>query len=163
MDTPVIFPASNAALKDYSPQNYTGKYIGPLSLRTALGNSINISAVKTLARVGLVNMLRQAYEMGLSTLEPTAENLRRYGLSVTLGGADVRMIDMGVAYSAFANGGEKVEPLGVLKVEDSKGRVLEEYRSVDGKAVMTPQEAFIISIYWLIIQPGRLLSEQLIV
>ncbi|MEK7527823.1 MAG: transglycosylase domain-containing protein [Patescibacteria group bacterium] len=145
MDTPVIFPASNAALKDYSPQNYTGKYIGPLSLRTALGNSINISAVKTLARVGLVNMLRQAYEMGLSTLEPTAENLRRYGLSVTLGGADVRMIDMGVAYSAFANWGEKVEPLGVLKVEDSKGRVLEEYRSVDGKAVMTPQEAFIIS------------------
>jgi membrane peptidoglycan carboxypeptidase len=144
MDTPVTFPGV-AGQKDYSPQNYTGKFLGPLSLRAALGNSINTIAVKMLARVGLPNMMKQAYEMGISTLEPTAENLRRYGLSVTLGGADVRMIDMGMTYCAFANGGKKVEPLGVLKVEDAKGQTLEEYRPVPGQAVMTPQEAFIIS------------------
>ncbi|PIZ61411.1 penicillin-binding protein [Candidatus Shapirobacteria bacterium CG_4_10_14_0_2_um_filter_40_12] len=144
LDTPVTFPGVGGQ-PDYSPQNYTGKFLGPLSLRQALGNSINTTAVKMLARVGLPNMMKQAYEMGLSTLEPTAENLRRYGLSVTLGGADVRMIDMGMAYCAFANGGRKVEPVGVLKVEDAKGQTLEEYRPVPGMAVMTPQEAFIIS------------------
>jgi 1A family penicillin-binding protein len=144
MDTPVTFPGAGGQ-KDYSPQNYTGKFLGPLSLRAALGNSINTAAVKILARVGLANMLKQAYEMGLSTLEPTTENLRKYGLSVTLGGADVRMIDMGMAYSAFANGGKKVEPIGVLKVEDAKGQILEEYRPVEGMPVMSSQEAFIIS------------------
>ena len=70
-------------------------------------------------------MLRQAYEMGLSTLEPTAENLRRYGLSVTLGGADVRMIDMGGPIRLSPTGVRRWSLLGVLKVEDSKGRVLE--------------------------------------
>lgn len=144
MDTPVTF-AGTGGQKDYSPQNYNGKFNGPMSLRNALGNSINTTAVKMLAKVGLSNMLKQAFDMGLTTLEPTAENLRRYGLAVTLGGADVRMIELTSAYGAFANGGKRFDPVGVLKVEDQAGRVLEEYKEVPGRQVMTPQEAFIIS------------------
>lgn len=144
MDTPVTF-AGTQGQKDYSPQNYTGKFIGPISLRNALGNSINTTAVKMLARVGLSNMLKQAFDMGLTTLEPTAENLKRFGLAVTLGGAEVKMIELTSAYGAFANGGKRFDPVGVLKVEDQKGRVLEEYKEVSGKQVMSPQEAFIIS------------------
>lgn len=144
MDTPVTFKGEGGQ-KDYSPQNYNGKFNGPMSLRNALGNSINTTAVKMLAMVGLENMLKEAYDMGLTTLEPTAENLRRFGLAVTLGGAEVRMIDLASAYSAFANGGKKVDKIGVLKVEDRNGKVMEEFRQVDGKQVMTPQEAFLIS------------------
>jgi len=144
MDTPVTFPGSGGQ-KDYSPQNYNGKYNGPMSLRNALGNSINTTAVKTLAFVGVKNMLALAYDMGLSTLEPTQQNLSRFGLAVTLGGAEVKMIDLASAYAAFANKGLKMDMTGVLRVEDKDGRVLEEYKQTDGKRVMTEQEAFIIS------------------
>lgn len=143
MDTPVSFPIQGS--KDYSPQNYTGKFLGPISYREALGNSINTVAVKVLATVGVKDMLQQAYDMGLKNLEPNDENMKRFGLAVTLGGADTKMIDMAGAYSAFANGGHKIEPVGILKVEDKDGRVLEEFQPVKGKSVMTPQEAFIIS------------------
>jgi 1A family penicillin-binding protein len=145
MDTPVTFPSASSGQKDYSPKNYTGKFVGPISLRNALGNSINVTAVKTLAFVGVENMLRQAYDMGLSTLEPTKENLSKFGLAVTLGGAEVKMIDLASAYTAFANKGMKMDAVGILKVEDKDGRVLEEYKQTDGKKVMTEQEAFIIS------------------
>jgi membrane peptidoglycan carboxypeptidase len=144
MDTPVTF-AGTAGQKDYSPQNYNGKFNGPMSLAQALGNSINTVAVKMLANVGLSNMLRQAYDMGMTTLEPSTENLKKYGLAVTLGGADVKMIDLASAYGAFANGGQRVDPVGILKVEDRSGRVLEEFKPTSGKQVMSPQEAFIIS------------------
>jgi 1A family penicillin-binding protein len=144
MDTPVTF-AGVGGQKDYSPQNYTGKFLGPLSLRQSLGNSINTTAVKMLASVGLKNMLQQAFDMGISTLEPTTENMKRFGLAVTLGGAEVKMIELTSAYGAFANGGKRFDPVGVLKVEDQKGRILEEYKEVAGKQVISPQEAFIIS------------------
>jgi len=143
MDTPVTFTVSGQ--KDYNPQNYNGKFNGPMSLRNALGNSINTTAVKTLASVGVESMLKLAYDMGLSTLEPTKENLSRFGYAVTLGGAEVKMIDLATAYCAFANQGQKVDPIGILKVEDKDGRILEEYKDAKGKKVMTPQEAFIIS------------------
>lgn len=143
IDAPVSFPV--AGQKDYSPQNYTGKFTGPMSFRNALGNSINTIAVKLLASVGVSNMLQQAYDMGVSTLEPTTKNMTKFGFAVTLGGADVKMIDLASAYSAFANGGSRVEPVGILKVEDKDGRVLEEFQPVKGKKVMSPQEAFIIS------------------
>lgn len=144
MDTPVTFPGG-AGQKDYSPDNYNGKFNGPMSLRNALGNSINTVAVKVLANVGVKNMLTLAYKMGLSTLEPTSENLSRFGLAVTLGGAEVKMIELASAYTAFANGGISMQPVGILKVEDSNGRVLEQYKAPEGEKVMTEQEAFIIS------------------
>jgi len=90
-------------------------------------------------------MLQKAYEMGISTLQPTAENMRRLGLSVTLGGGEVRLVDLASAYSAFANGGIKREPVAILKVEDNKGNVLEEHKNAPGDRVLSEEVAFIIS------------------
>jgi len=93
MDTITSFPGG-ANKPDYIPTNYDDKEHGPLQVRFALGNSINIAAVKMLAQVGIKEMLTTAYDMGLSTLEPTDENLTRLGLSVTLGGGEVRLIEL---------------------------------------------------------------------
>jgi len=130
---------------DYVPKNYDNKVHGPVQLRYALASSLNIPSVKLLALVGVQNMLETAYSMGLNTLEPTKENVNRFGLSVTLGGGEVRLIDLVSAYAAFSNGGLQVAPVAILKVEDQKGKVLEEYKLVQGKRVLTNQETFLIN------------------
>ena len=71
---------------EYTPENYDGKYRGPLQLRYGLANSINTIAVKTLALVGVEDMMEIAFKMGFTTLEPTRSNINRFGLSITLGG-----------------------------------------------------------------------------
>ncbi|HYD34532.1 MAG TPA: transglycosylase domain-containing protein [Vitreimonas sp.] len=144
MDVETTF-AANQVEKPYNPKNYDGKFHGPVNLRTALGSSLNIPAVKGVGIVGVENFLQLAYDMGFPTLEPSEENLRRLGLSVTLGGGEVHLIDTVTAYSAFANGGRKVEPVAILKVEDSNGKLLFEHRPVDGREVITPEEAYLIN------------------
>lgn len=129
----------------YIPKNYDGAFRGPVSLRQSLGSSLNIPAVKSLAIVGLENFLNLAYTMGLQTLEPTKENLSRYGFAITLGGAEVKMIDLVTAYSSFANGGLKVEPVSILKVEDQSGNLLYEYHQVEGQRIIDQGETFIIN------------------
>lgn len=143
MDVSTSFPGGNKP--EYVPVNYDGKEHGPMQLRYALGNSINIVAVKLLSLVGPKDMLQTAYDMGFPTLEPTAENLNRLGLSVTLGGGEVRLIDLAGAYSAFANGGLKTDPVAILKVITNDGKVLEEYKSVPGKRIITPEQAYLIN------------------
>lgn len=143
MDTQTTFPV--VSQPDYNPVNYDGKFHGPLQLRYTLGNSINIPAVKLLARIGLKEMLTTAYEMGINSLEPSKENLQRLGLSVTLGGGEVRLLDISSAYGAFANGGLKVEPVSILKVTDKDGKVLDEYKLVERKRVLSAQQAYLIS------------------
>lgn len=135
----------NETEKPYTPKNYDGKFRGPVSLRESLGSSLNIPAVKSLAIVGLDNFLNLAYTMGLKTLEPTPENLKRFGLAVTLGGAEVKMIDLVTAYCAFANGGLKIEPVSILKVEDQKGNVIYEHHQAEGQRVIDQGETFIIN------------------
>ena len=130
---------------EYVPENYDGKYHGPMLVREALGNSINVPAVKMLSLVGIKEMLTVAYDLGVTTLEPTAELLKRVGLSVTLGGGEVRLLDLVTAYSAFGNGGTKVEPVAILKVTDSEGKVLEEWRDEPRRKVISEGEAFIVS------------------
>jgi len=132
-------------LKDYIPQNYDGKFRGPVQIRYALANSMNLPAVKMLALVSVKDMLSIAYDMGLSTLEPTSDNLKRFGLAITLGGGEVRLIDLTSAFGVFANSGIKYEPVGVLKVTDSKGKVLFEYKKGSGKKVLTPEVSYLIS------------------
>jgi membrane carboxypeptidase/penicillin-binding protein len=112
MDTPTTFPGGGSE-KDYIPVNYNGKFNGPIQLRFALGNSINIPAVKLLALVGIKNMLTTAYDMGISTLAPTDENVNRFGLSLTLGGGEVRPIELAAAYTAFANQGYRSDPIAI--------------------------------------------------
>lgn len=143
MDVKTDFPV--AGQEDYTPVNYDGKYRGPIKVREALGNSINVPAVKMLAMVGIKPVLSLASQMGMSTLTPTRENLARFGFSVTLGGGEVLPIEMASSYLSFANGGIKKDPVSILKVEDKDGRVLFEHREIEGERVLTEGEAFIIS------------------
>ena len=144
MDLETKFPGGTGQ-KDYAPKNYDLKWHGPLQLRYALGNSINMSAVKVLALVGGKDMLELAYDMGLSTLEPTKENLSRFGLSVTLGGGEIHLIDLAAVYGVFTTGGLKHDPVAILKVTDSKGKTLFEYKPTPGKRVLTEDIAFLIT------------------
>ncbi len=143
-DVPTVFQR-NAQEKPYEPKNYDGKFRGPVNLRNSLGSSLNIPAVKSLAIVGIEDFLTMAYDMGFPTLEPTQANMSRFGLSATLGGAEVHLIDTVTAYSSFANGGTKVEPTAILKVTDNTGRVLREFKPTQGRRVMTEEEAFLIN------------------
>lgn len=144
MDVPTVFPGG-VGQPDYKPVNYDGKYRGPVQLRYALGNSLNIPAVKMLARVGIKDVLETAYELGITTLPPTNETLKKVGLSLTLGGGEVRLLDMTTAYSAFVNQGFRVEPVAILKVEDINGKVLEEIKPKASKRVLSEEQAFLIS------------------
>ena len=130
---------------EYAPENYDGKYRGPLQLRYGLANSINTIAVKTLALVGVEDMMDTAYKMGFTTLEPTRSNVNRFGLSITLGGGEVRLIDMTSAFGVFGALGVRHEPISILKIEDSNGKTLFEHKPSKGQVVIEPEVAYIIS------------------
>lgn len=144
VDAVTEFPSGDP-LDPYKPENYDGKEHGPVHLRDALASSLNIPAVKLLALVGLEDMLDTAYNMGFTTLEPTTENMRNFGLSVTLGGGEVRLIDMVGAYSAFANGGFKVDQVSILKVQDSQGKTLFEQKRPGRRRVLEEAVAFLVN------------------
>ncbi len=143
MDVQTSFPGGDKP--EYVPVDYDGKWRGPVLVRDALGNSLNIPAVKMVALVGVKDMLAQAYDMGFNSLNPTPDLLKRVGLSIALGGGEVSLLDEATAYSAFGNGGNKVDAVSILKVTDVNGKVLEEWKPSQGRQVMTPSEAFIIS------------------
>ena len=144
MDVPTEFPGG-ADQAPYKPVNYDGKYRGPMQVRYTIGNSINLAAVKMLALIGIKDTLETAYDLGINSLEPTQEILNRVGLSLTLGGGEVRLLELTEAYSAFMNQGFKVEPIAILKVEDSDGKVLEEVKPKKGRRVLTPEQAYLIA------------------
>ncbi len=144
LDTPTEFPGGEGQ-PPYKPVNYDGKFRGPVQIRYALGNSINIPAVKMLALVGIRDTLETAYDLGINTLEPTDQLLKRVGLSLTLGGADVKLLELTGAYAAFMNGGFRVDPIAILKVEDAQGKVLEEVKPDKGRRVLTPEQAYLIA------------------
>lgn len=144
MDTPTEFPGGEGR-PPYKPVNYDGKFRGPVQVRYALGNSINIPAVKMLAMVGIEDVLETAYDLGINSLEPSKETLSKVGLSLTLGGGEVRLLELTGAYAAFLNQGFRVDPIAILKVEDQKGRVLEEVKPKKVKRVLTPEQAYLIA------------------
>lgn len=144
MDVETTFQA-NDKIEPYRPRNYDGTFRGPVSLRNALGSSLNIPAVKSVGIVGVEDFLQLAFDLGFSTLEPTRANLQRFGLAITLGGGEVHLLDTVAAYSAFANSGLKVQPASILRVEDKDGRILFENKQVEGKRVMSEGEAFLIN------------------
>lgn len=129
----------------YIPKNYDGKEHGLLHLRDALASSINIPAVKLVALVGVDQVLGQGYKMGFTTLEPTKDTLARVGLSMALGGAEVKLIDMVSAYSVFANGGLKIEPTAILKIEDGNGKVIFENKDIKKERVLDERVCFLIN------------------
>ncbi len=140
-NTMLDIPASfKDGTKNYSPVNYDGKYHGPVSIRTALGSSYNVSAVKMLATVGIEDMIQTARDLGITTFNDTG----RYGLSLTLGGGEVKMIDMISVYGTLAQNGYKKYPTPILKITDSNGNILEEYEDV-GQQVLQPEIAYLIT------------------
>ncbi len=145
MDVATDFPVIDVDDPIYTPVNYDGKFRGPVQIRFALGNSLNIPAVKMLARVGVQDAMEKGYEMGLETWEPTRENLSNVGLSLVLGGREVTLLDEASAYSVLANEGERRDPITILKVEDNSGKKLFEYKERDGQKVLSEEIAFIIS------------------
>lgn len=144
MDTETHFPGGTGK-PDYIPKNYDLKFRGPIQLRYALGNSINVVAVKLLAYIGVKEMLNTAYNMGLTSLKPTQENIDKFGLSITLGGGDVRLLELVNAFGVFAAEGILHEPFAITKVTDSKGKILYQYRQSKGKRVLSEDDVFLIS------------------
>lgn len=139
IDEPITFK-DNWGGPSYSPVNYDGKFHGPISLRTALGSSYNIPAVKLLNTVGIGEMIQTSKDLGITTFtEP-----QRYGLSITLGGAEVKMIDMMTLYGSLSQMGTKRVSTPILGVTDSQGNTLEEYENKATPAV-SPEVAYLIT------------------
>jgi len=155
MDVRTSFPdPPNPA--PYVPENYSRTFHGPMLLRRALACSYNVPAVAMMHKVGSMNVVDTAHAMGITTL-----NNAHYGLSLTLGGGEVTLLDMVYAFSVFANGGamlgepipqerfrpgyRTLDPVAILKVTDAKGRVLYEYSGPQSQEVIRPEIAFLIT------------------
>ena len=110
-------------LKCYHPQNYDGKFRGPITAKSSLAQSINVTSVKVLYLAGVENTINLAKKLGITTLNKKPSE---YGLSLVLGGGEVKLLDMVSAYGVFATEGLKVPPISILKIEDSQGNILEE-------------------------------------
>ncbi|MFZ2908022.1 MAG: PBP1A family penicillin-binding protein [Minisyncoccia bacterium] len=129
-DLPTQFSTSCAASDNYNstypcyaPGNYDDKFRGPMTFTTALAQSINIPAVKTLYLAGTQNVVNLATAAGITTLK----NPGQYGLALALGAAEVKLLDLASAFGTFANGGVHNPATGILSVTDASGSVLEEY------------------------------------
>ena len=144
-DVPTTFPGG------YRPNNFDNRFPGPMTVRDALAQSRNIPAIQALQFVTLPEMLATAHKLGIEDLRDP----QRYGLSVTLGGGEVKLMDLTYAYSVLANGGRQAgvnvrsnpreagfrqfDPISVLKVTDSSGKVLYELKPADGVEVADPR------------------------
>ena len=118
--------------KEYKPQNYDGKFRGPLRMKEALAQSLNIPAVKTLYLVGVKDAITLAKSLGITGLND--EN--RYGLSLVLGGGEITLLDHVSAYSTLATGGVKHSKTAILRIENAKGEVIEEFKPDAGERVI---------------------------
>jgi 1A family penicillin-binding protein len=137
MDLAQEFP--DGANPPYRPHNYDKTQWGPISVRTALANSRNIPAVATLHRVGLPAMLGVCHRLGIASL-----NRPDYGLSLTLGGGEATLLEVTGAYGALANGGFRVQPRVILRIDDHAGKVVHPQTLPLLQRAMDPRHA-----YWL--------------
>ncbi len=141
----------------YTPRNFDGAFHGPLTMRAALANSYNIPAVQTLRLVGVEYLLRLLRRLGITTLAADASN---YGLSLTLGGGEVSLIELTNAFAVFANQGNYAPVTAIRCVIDSENQILYQYdggcpagqenertvqRSLEAARVLDPRVAFVIS------------------
>jgi 1A family penicillin-binding protein len=109
----------------YSPRNYDEKFRGPMTLRDAIAQSINVPSVKVLYLAGITDSLNTASDLGITTLG----DKNRYGLTLVLGGGEVNLLEMTGAYGVFANDGVRNPPTAILKVSNNSGKVLETYKN----------------------------------
>ncbi|MBM2810430.1 MAG: penicillin-binding protein, family [Chloroflexi bacterium] len=137
-DAPISFPDGIGGT--WRPQNFDNRFRGAVTLRSALGNSLNIPAVKVLRFAGLDDTISLAKRMGMISLGDPAH----YGLAFTLGGGEVRLVELSAAYSVLANGGAQVPVTPILKVLDADGRTLFEHRPVS-QQIVDPRLAYLIT------------------
>lgn len=138
-DSPISYATPGSP--PYTPQNYDGRFYGRIPLRFALANSLNIPAVKTLHQIGVPTMVNMGKDMGVSRWGDADQ----YGLSITLGAAEVTMLDMATVFGTLANGGIRQDINPLVKVTDIRGTVLEEKTEHAGQRVLSEGIAFIIS------------------
>lgn len=135
LDVPTNFGTFGG--KPYIPQNFGGKIFGPVPIRQALAGSLNIPAVKTLALVGIDNAIQTMKDAGITS--PLTKD--RCGLTLVLGGCEVTLLDHTSGYSTFADMGTHHQATGILKVEDSSGKTLEEFQD-QSRDVIDPQSVY---------------------
>ncbi|MBI4091815.1 MAG: transglycosylase domain-containing protein, partial [Candidatus Levybacteria bacterium] len=104
----------------YTPVNYDGAYHGKVALRTAFANSLNIPAVRVAQKLGPSAIKEFGEKMGIASWQ----GAKKYGVSITLGGLEVRMTDMATIYGVIADGGKKVDLDPILSVKDSFGKTI---------------------------------------
>jgi 1A family penicillin-binding protein len=138
-DAPVVY--RTAGSPPYAPVNYDGRFHGPTPLRYALANSYNIPAVKILEKIGMQTMIDTGRDMGITSWK----NEGRYGLSLTLGGGDVTMLELAQVFGTLANEGKHVNLLPILEVTDYTGRLIEKNKPKVTKQALKPETAWIIS------------------
>lgn len=139
-DSPISYPLADGQI--YSPVNYDGRFRGRVSLRFSLSNSLNIPAIKTLDAIGISSMVGLGKEMGIENWD----NLENYGLSITLGSADVTMLDMARVNGVLANNGKLINLDPIIKVADIRLNTLfEKTTSIAGEQILDPGITFIIS------------------
>lgn len=142
----------------YVPENYTRNYYGAVGLRDALARSLNIPAVEAMSLAGIDNVMRTAHRLGITTLD---QGMQYYGLSLTLGGGEVHLIDMVYAFTVFANNGvmygkpvppenqrpgfRELDPVAILRVEDRNGNVLYTYERPEAQQLLEPRLAYLIT------------------
>ena len=126
----------------YVPQNYDRTWRGPVLLRQSLASSFNLIAVKVLNYVGLDTMIGLARQMGVTTFDN-----KNFGLALTLGGGEVRLVELTAAYGALANGGRRVEPVFIRRITDHQGNLIYETPSDinPGQQVLDPRTAYLIT------------------
>ncbi len=135
-------PFVTRRLESYTPSNYGMVEHGPVLIREALASSYNIPAVYALDHIGLDALVRLTTRLGISTLTDTS----RFDLSLTLGGGEVRLLELTAAYSAFANGGYHVEPVYILEIRDKNGNVLYQWKpTTQQMPVLDPRVAYLIT------------------
>lgn len=151
-DVPSEFPPSgdpNDPREPYEPVNYDERFHGPVLVRSALANSYNVPAVKTLDFVGIYDnpatpqkegFIAFAERMGITTL--TRDD---YGLSLTLGGGDVTLLELTSAFGNFANSGLRMPPYGITRIVDRTGEIVYEYEPPEAEQVIRPEHAFLIT------------------
>ncbi len=145
LDQKTDFPCPSCPGGVYTPLNGDRKFghghNGLILMRNALAESLDVPAVEMLSMNGIPSMIQTAQDLGITNWNDPS----RYGLSLTLGGAEVKMVDMMNVYSAFANGGLRTDTVTILKVTDANGNVLEQYTPTPGRRVLDPGYAYIIS------------------
>ncbi len=142
----------------YVPQNYDERFHGPMRIRRALANSYNVPAVEVMSWLGVDRVIRTAHSMGITSLD---QGPNSYGLPLTLGGGEVKLLDMAYAFSVMDNMGVMIgqprpeterrlgyrtlDPVAILRVEDDDGQIIYEYREPQRREILTPQLAWLMN------------------